>query len=87
MWSWHQDTRDWSNPGVIKIVNKVITNVRNGDIVLFHDYGGKREQTVEALREILPELQKKGFQFVTVSDLLDFHKKVDAHKKSRETRP
>jgi peptidoglycan-N-acetylglucosamine deacetylase len=70
MWSWHQDTRDWSDPGVKKITNKVLKNARNGDIVLFHDYGGNRKQTVEALKIIMPELKKRGYQFVTVSELM-----------------
>ncbi|MFC8684155.1 polysaccharide deacetylase family protein [Brevibacillus porteri] len=70
MWSWHQDTRDWSDPGVKKIVNKVLNNARNGDIVLFHDYGGNRRQTVQALEQILPELKNRGYKFVTVSELL-----------------
>lgn len=73
MWSWHQDTRDWSDPGVKKIVNKVLKNARNGDIVLFHDYGGNRKQTVQALKEILPELQNRGYQFVTVSELMNHY--------------
>ncbi|MED1799638.1 polysaccharide deacetylase family protein [Brevibacillus porteri] len=70
MWSWHQDTRDWSDPGVKKIVNKVLNNARNGDIVLFHDYGGNRRQTVQALEQVLPELKNRGYKFVTVSELL-----------------
>ncbi|QDX94296.1 hypothetical protein C2W64_00289 [Brevibacillus laterosporus] len=70
MWSWHQDTKDWTNPGVQKIVNKVLTNVRNGDIILFHDHGGDRQQTVDALKLILPELKKRGFEMVTVSELI-----------------
>jgi len=73
MWSWHQDTRDWSDPGVKKIINKVLNNARNGDIVLFHDYGGNRKQTVEALRAILPELQKRGYEFVTVSEMMKLY--------------
>lgn len=73
LWSWHQDTRDWSDPGVKKIVNKVLNNARNGDIVLFHDYGGNRKQTVDALREILPELQKRGYQFITVSEMMKLY--------------
>jgi len=76
MWSWHQDTRDWSDPGVRKIVNKVLNNARNGDIVLFHDYGGNRSQTVKALREILPELKKRGYQFVTVSEMIRLYGKT-----------
>ena len=71
MWSWNQDTRDWSRPGVNKIVDRVLSNAHNGSIVLFHDHGGDRSQTVKALTEILPELEKKGYQFVTVSELLN----------------
>ncbi|MCH5586045.1 polysaccharide deacetylase family protein [Shimazuella sp. AN120528] len=68
MWSWDQDTKDWSNrTKKSSIVNKVIRNASNGDIVLFHDLN---EKTVLALKEILPELKKRGYQFVTVSQLL-----------------
>ena len=70
MWSWHQDTKDWTDPGIHKIVNKVLSNARNGDIVLFHDYGGNRSQTVKALKEILPVLKQRGYHFITVSELL-----------------
>ncbi|MBM7702043.1 polysaccharide deacetylase family protein [Metabacillus iocasae] len=73
MWSWHQDTFDWRNPGVGRIVNQVLNNARSGDIVLFHDTGGNRRQTIEALKQILPELEKRGYKFVTISDLLKHH--------------
>jgi peptidoglycan/xylan/chitin deacetylase (PgdA/CDA1 family) len=69
MWSWHQDTEDWKNPGVKKIVTKVVSGARPGDVVLFHDAGGDRSQTVKALEEILIQLQKEGYEFVTVSEL------------------
>ncbi|MEO4054655.1 polysaccharide deacetylase family protein [Solibacillus sp. CAU 1738] len=70
MWSWHQDTQDWKNPGVKKIVQKVLNGTKPGDVILFHDGGGNREQTVKALKEILPELQKQGYKFVTISELM-----------------
>lgn len=73
MWSWHQDTQDWKEPGVDKIVTKVLSGARPGDIVLFHDAGGNRTQTVKALEKILPALKKEGYKFVTVSDLLDIN--------------
>lgn len=74
LWSWHQDPRDWSNPGINTIVNHVIKNARSGDIVLLHDGGGNRNQTVEALKVILPTLKKRGYRFVTVSELLQYKK-------------
>lgn len=72
LWSWHQDTEDWKRPGVHKIVNKVLSNAKNGDIILFHDFVGGRSQTAAALKQILPELQARGFRFVTVSELIGY---------------
>lgn len=74
LWSWHQDTRDWSKPGVGTIVTKVLTNARNGDIVLLHDHAGGSMQTAQALKTILPELKKRGYRLVTVSELMNHHK-------------
>ncbi|KOY83554.1 polysaccharide deacetylase family protein [Lysinibacillus macroides] len=71
MWSWHLDTLDWKSPGVYRIVQIVLKGVKAGNIVLFHDGGGNRAQTVKALEQILPELKKQGYQFVTVSELLE----------------
>ncbi|GIP39276.1 polysaccharide deacetylase family sporulation protein PdaB [Paenibacillus sp. J31TS4] len=79
LWSWHQDTKDWQSPGVDKIVGKVLSNARNGDIVLFHDHVERHPQTAAALKEILPELQKRGFRFVTVSELLQYRKSRQVH--------
>ena len=48
--------------------------------MLFHDGGGNRAQTVKALEQILPELEKQGYRFVTVSELLEVqmaHKKME----------
>lgn len=70
LWSFEQDTLDWKKPGVRKIVKKVVSNVRNGDIILFHDHIQNRSQTVQALKQILPTLQKRGYKFVTVSELI-----------------
>ncbi|UJF32419.1 polysaccharide deacetylase family protein [Paenibacillus hexagrammi] len=70
MWSWYQDTKDWKKPGVDKIVSSVLTHIHNGDIILFHDLQGDCSQTVEALKILLPELKKQGYQFLTVTDLI-----------------
>lgn len=70
LWSWHQDTEDWKIPPVSKIVKKVLNNARNGDIVLFHDHVEGKSNTVKALKRILPELQRQGYEFITVSELI-----------------
>ncbi|MCQ6558574.1 polysaccharide deacetylase family protein [Paenibacillus mendelii] len=87
MWSWHQDTRDWSRPGIRKIVDKVLQNARNGDIVLFHDHVQGKSQTIPALEIILPELKARGFRLVTVSELIkssvsEINRKLPAGGKS-----
>ncbi|RRJ67843.1 polysaccharide deacetylase family protein [Paenibacillus oralis] len=81
LWSWHQDTLDWTSPGVYKIVRKVVNNARNGDIILMHDYVHNSKQTAQALKIILPELKSRGYSFVTVSELLTHKVTPDHHIK------
>lgn len=76
MWSWHMDTQDWKNPGVNRIVKTVLKGTEPGNVILFHDGGGNRSQTVKALEEILPELQKQGYEFVTVTELINMNNKT-----------
>lgn len=70
LWSWRQDTRDWEKPKADVIVNSVISNIKDGDIILFHDYNTKGSTTPEALRKLLPKLKEMGYEFVTVSELV-----------------
>ena len=76
MWSWHQDTEDWKDPGVDKIVRKVLGGLKKGDVVLFHDGGGNRDQTVQALGRILPEMKKQGYTFITISQMINLKKEA-----------
>jgi len=71
LWTWWEDTKDWSRPGVNKIVNRVLSCPQNGDIVLFHDYVIGKSQTPQALEIVIPKLKEMGFEFVTVSKLLE----------------
>jgi peptidoglycan/xylan/chitin deacetylase (PgdA/CDA1 family) len=67
---WDVDPRDWANPGVGAIASNVISNARNGSIVVMHDGGGSRDETVAALPSILSHFRHRGFKFVTVAKLL-----------------
>ena len=67
---WNIDTHDWANESGEKIVSNILKNVSGGDIILFHDYTSGENHTHEALEKIIPILQKKGFELVTVSQLL-----------------
>ena len=77
LWTFYQDSKDWSNPGVDSIVNTTLSKVQNGDIILFHDFVYKNEShTVEALKIIIPELLNKGYKFVTILELLNISRDI-----------
>ena len=61
------DSNDWQRPGVAAIVDSVLPVGRTGGVVLFHDAGGDRSQTVAALDRLIPQLQAQGVRFTTVS--------------------
>jgi peptidoglycan/xylan/chitin deacetylase (PgdA/CDA1 family) len=68
---WNLDTHDYRKPGVAKIVAFVVGNARNGSVVLMHDGGGDRSQTIAALPSIIDALHARGFHFVTLTELYD----------------
>jgi peptidoglycan/xylan/chitin deacetylase (PgdA/CDA1 family) len=65
--SWNVDPRDWERPGADAIVAAVQQQIDqqapDGPIVLLHDGGGSREQTVEALEKLIPWLAEQGYRF------------------------
>jgi peptidoglycan/xylan/chitin deacetylase (PgdA/CDA1 family) len=62
---WDIDPRDWSRPGIGLVTSRLLA-ARPGDILLCHDGGGNRAQTIESLRTVLPTLKGRGLQFVTL---------------------
>ena len=73
----HVDPADWKRPGADAIVQRTVAGVlassadRSGQVVLLHDGGGDRAQTVAALPAIIQQLKAKGYRFVRVSALID----------------
>ena len=63
---WTIDTLDWQRPGTNKIYRRVVNSVEPGSIVLAHDGGGTRAQTVAALPRILATLKDAGYRFRTL---------------------
>ncbi len=61
------DTKDWSRPGVQAIVRAATPRHGAGAIVMMHDGGGDRSQTVAALERLIPRLRARGYRFETVS--------------------
>ena len=64
---WDVDPLDWKNPGPNVVTNRIVKETRPGSSILSHDI---HPQTVEAMPQVLRELEEKGFKFVTVSELL-----------------
>jgi peptidoglycan-N-acetylglucosamine deacetylase len=67
---WSIDPRDWLRPGARAIAQRVLSASRPGGIVELHDGGGDRSETVAALPAIIDGLHRRGYQLVTVPDLL-----------------
>jgi peptidoglycan-N-acetylglucosamine deacetylase len=69
---WNVDPRDWASPGTDAIVTRVLGAVTPGAIVIMHDGGGPRGQTVAAVPRIVSGLRSRGYRLVTVPELLGF---------------
>jgi peptidoglycan/xylan/chitin deacetylase (PgdA/CDA1 family) len=67
---WSVDTDDYLQPGVAVIVQRALAGAQPGAIILMHDAGGTRTQTVAALAIIIDKLRARGFHLVTVPELL-----------------
>ncbi|WP_330349465.1 bifunctional polysaccharide deacetylase/glycosyltransferase family 2 protein [Streptomyces sp. NBC_00582] len=65
------DSEDWRRPGVRQIIRNATPKPGEGAIVLMHDSGGDRGQTVRALDTYLPGLQKKGYRFQNLTEALE----------------
>ena len=67
---WSVDTMDWSHQNSKKTVKNVLDNVCDGSIILMHDL---IPSTADACRELVPELKKRGYELVTVSELMEIN--------------
>lgn len=63
---WTVDPRDWQRPGASVIANRVLSRVRTGSVILLHDGGGNRSQTVAATSTIIRTLKARGYTFRTM---------------------
>jgi peptidoglycan/xylan/chitin deacetylase (PgdA/CDA1 family) len=67
---WNDEAHDWNTPGIDVISSRILGLAGNGAIILLHDGGGNRSQTVAALSTIITTLQARGFKFVTLPQLM-----------------
>ena len=71
--TWDVDPSDYTLPGTAAIRRRVLAQVRPGSIVISHDGGGPRGQTLAAYPGIIRALRSRGYRFVTAPELLGFH--------------
>jgi cellulose synthase/poly-beta-1,6-N-acetylglucosamine synthase-like glycosyltransferase/peptidoglycan/xylan/chitin deacetylase (PgdA/CDA1 family) len=64
------DGEDWRRPGAAQIVRNCTPPGRSGGVIVLHDGGGDRSQTVAALKRLVPRLRRRGFRFVSYSALV-----------------
>lgn len=64
------DTDDWERPGSRRIVRNALAGAAPWAIILMHDGGGNRSETVRALPRIIRDLRRRGYRLVTVPRLL-----------------
>lgn len=67
---WTVDTNDYLRPGVAAIVHAAVAGARPGAIILMHDAGGDRTQTIAALPRIVYTLRQRGYRLVTIPQLV-----------------
>lgn len=66
---WSVDSKDWRNPGIKQIIENVTKNAFPGGIILLHDGGYQRTQTVKALGPMIDALKERGYRLITLSEL------------------
>lgn len=69
---WNVDPTDWARPGTAAIERRVLAQVRPGSIIISHDGGGPRGQTLAAYPHIIARLRARGYRFETIPQLLGF---------------
>lgn len=67
---WNIDTLDWKRPGTETIASR-IKSAKPGEVILMHDGGGDRSQTVAALQEAVPYLKSQGYELITITELVE----------------
>jgi peptidoglycan/xylan/chitin deacetylase (PgdA/CDA1 family)/glycosyltransferase involved in cell wall biosynthesis len=73
-----QDSEDWRRPGTNRVVANSTPRGSAGQILLMHDSGGDRTQTLAALQQLIPKLKARGFRFTTVSQAVGLPQPVQA---------
>ncbi|BAZ08428.1 polysaccharide deacetylase [Calothrix sp. NIES-4071] len=83
---WSDDSEDWRRPAASTLVKRVVKQATPGGIILMHDGGGNRSNTVAALPQIISTLRQQGYKFVTIPELLQIQNKEQTVAVKKETK-
>ena len=81
---WSIDTRDWQHRNAQRTIDTVLSQVKDGDIILMHDI---YSTTADAAVVLIPELTARGYQLVTVSELAAYRGGIASGHKYSQFRP
>ena len=81
---WDVDPLDWKRPGPAVVTSRIVRETRPGSIILSHDI---HPGTIQAMPETFDQLQKKGFKFVTVSELIAMGKPMTPKQTGEQGAP
>ncbi|HEY9739716.1 MAG TPA: polysaccharide deacetylase family protein [Coleofasciculaceae cyanobacterium] len=83
---WSADSKDWRHRrnSTQALIDSVLEEAKPGGIVLLHDGGGDRSNTVQALPQLIAQLKKRGYKFVTVPELLEISDKESKANRSTQ---
>lgn len=73
-WSYIQDPKDWQGKKGENIADYIIKHAKPGQIIILHDGGPNGKETARAVDILIPELKKEGYQFVTLTELINIEK-------------
>ena len=70
---WNIDPQDWLRPGADAIADHTVRHAKPGSVVVLHDGGGERSQTIQATATMIARLQQAGFTLVTMEEMYEAH--------------
>lgn len=79
---WSVVPEDWTNPGVDRVVQRVLQQVQNGSLIVLHDGYCGGANVAEVTRRLIPALHDRGYQFTTVDALWNSYQNPDSSPKS-----
>ena len=63
---------DWRNSSEDAIIKKILGSLENGGIITLHDGGGRRTETLKAVKKLVPAIRQRGFAFVTIDRMAEW---------------